>query len=171
MFDSLQKNLNAAFKTLTGKARLSEGNMRDGLQLVEQALLEADVSLPVVRQFVERVSEQALGERVLASLNPTQQLVGIVHQELINLMGPVDHSLHLRGELTVLMLCGLQGSGKTTTCGKLAKLIKQRGRTPFLVAADLQRPAAIEQLKVLGGQLEVGVHPDLGQQDPEKVCQ
>ena len=171
MFDSLQKNLNAAFKTLTGKARLSEGNMRDGLQLVEQALLEADVSLPVVRQFVERVSEQALGERVLASLNPTQQLVGIVHQELINLMGPVDHSLHLRGELTVLMLCGLQGSGKTTTCGKLAKLIKQRGRTPFLVAADLQRPAAVEQLKVLGGQLEVGVHADLGQQDPVKVCQ
>ena len=171
MFDSLQKNLNAAFKTLTGKARLSESNMRDGLQLVEQALLEADVSLSVARDFIERVAADALGEKVLGSLNPQQHLIGIVHRELVALMGPVDHSLHLRGDLTILMLCGLQGSGKTTTCGKLAKLIKQRGRQPFLVAADLQRPAAIEQLRILGSQLDVGVHTDTTQQDPVKVCQ
>ena len=171
MFDSLQKGLGAAFKTLAGKAKLTEGNMRDGLKLVEQSLLEADVSLPVVRDFIERVSADALGEKVLTALDPTQHLVGIVHRELIALMGPVDHSLHLRGDITVLMMCGLQGSGKTTTCGKLAKLIKQRGRVPFLVAADLQRPAAIEQLKILGGQLGVGVYAELGQQDPVKVCQ
>src|SRR5436190_11477490 len=150
MFDSLTKGLGAAFKTLAGKARLTEGNMRDGLKLVEQSLLEADVSLPVVRDFIERVSVDALGEKVLTALDPTQHLVGIVHRELCALMGPVDHSLHLRGETTILMLCGLQGSGKTTTCGKLAKLIQQRGRTPFLVAADVQRPAAIEPLKVIG---------------------
>jgi signal recognition particle subunit SRP54 len=171
MFDSLTKGLGAAFKTLAGKAKLTEGNMREGLKLVEQSLLEADVSLPVVREFIERVAVDATGEKVLSALDPTQHLVGIVHRELIALMGPVDHSLHLRGELTTLMMCGLQGSGKTTTCGKLAKLIQSRGRVPFLVAADLQRPAAIEQLKILGEQLGVGVHAVLGEQDPVKVCQ
>jgi signal recognition particle subunit SRP54 len=171
MFDSLQKGLGAAFKTLTGKARLTEGNMRDGLKLVEQSLLEADVSLPVVREFIDRVSADAMGEKVLTALDPTQHLVGIVYRELVNLMGPVDHSLHLRGETTILMMCGLQGSGKTTTCGKLSKLIQQRGRTPFLVAADLQRPAAIEQLKVIGSQLGVSVYSEPGQEDPVIVCQ
>lgn len=171
MFDSLQKGLTAALKTLSGKARLTEGNMRDGLKLVEQSLLEADVSLPVVREFIDRVSVDATGEKVLTALDPTQHLVGIVYRELVALMGPVDHSLHLRGETTILMMCGLQGSGKTTTCGKLAKLIQQRGRTPFLVAADLQRPAAIEQLKVIGGQLGVSVYAEAGQQDPVTVCQ
>jgi len=171
MFDSLQKGLSAAFKSLSGKARLTEGNMRDGLKLVEQSLLEADVSLPVVREFIERVSAEALGEKVLTALDPTQHLIGIVYRELVALMGPVDHSLHLRGEITVLMMCGLQGAGKTTTCGKLAKLIQQRGRTPFLVAADLQRPAAVEQLKVIGGQLGVSVYSEAGGQDPVAICQ
>jgi len=113
MFDSLQDGLASALKTLRGKARLSEGNMRDGLKLVEQSLLEADVSLSVVKHFMAAVSQQAIGESVLKSLDPSQQVVGIVYQELINLMGPVDHSLHLKrkDEVTVLMLCGLQGSG------------------------------------------------------------
>lgn len=171
MFDSLQKGLSSAFKSLTGKAKLTESNMRDGLKLVEQSLLEADVNVAVVRDFLGRVSEAAVGAKVLESLRPVEQLVGIVHQELINLMGPVDHSLHLRGELTVLMMCGLQGSGKTTTCGKLAKLLIQRGKKPMLVAADLQRPAAIEQLKILGSQLGVPVYSEAGQQDPVVVCQ
>ena len=117
------------------------------------------------------VSDQAVGERVLKSLDPTKQLVYIVHQELINLMGPVDHTLHMRGEVSVLMLCGLQGSGKTTTCGKLGRLIKQRGRQPLLVAADLQRPAAIEQLQVLGQQLGLPVYADLSARDPVALCQ
>jgi signal recognition particle subunit SRP54 len=145
--------------------------MRDGLRLVQTALLEADVSFPVARQFMEQVTQQAVGERVLKSLDPTQQLVGIVHQELINLMGPVDHSLHLRTGTSVLMLCGLQGSGKTTTCGKLGRLIHERGRKPMLVAADLQRPAAIHQLEILGQQLGLPVYTEMGATDPVGVCQ
>ncbi len=172
MFEALQDGLSSAFKSLRGQGKLSESNMRDGLKLVEKSLLEADVSFPVVREFMSRVSEQALGERVLKSLNPSEQIVGIVHQELINLMGPVDHSLHLqgKGEVTVLMMCGLQGSGKTTSCGKLSRMLKDAGRKPLLVAADLQRPAAIDQLHVLGEQLGVDVYSDRQEKDPVKVC-
>jgi signal recognition particle subunit SRP54 len=173
MFEALQDGLSSALKTLRGHGKLTESNMRDGLKLVERSLLEADVSFPVVREFMGRVSEQAVGERVLKSLNPSQQVVGIVYQELVNLMGPVDHSLHLRGpnDVTVLMMCGLQGSGKTTSTGKLGRMIKQRGRRPMLVAADLQRPAAIDQLHVLGEQLEIPVFSDRTQKDPVAVCQ
>jgi signal recognition particle subunit SRP54 len=171
MFESLQEGLSSALKTLSGKARLSEANMRDGLDLVRQSLLEADVSFSVVKEFMARVTEQAIGEKVLKSLNPSQQVVGIVHQELINLMGPVDHSLHLKPDLTVLMMCGLQGSGKTTTCGKLARMLLARGRKPLLVAADLQRPAAIHQLKVIGEQIGVPVYAEEGGADPVAVCQ
>ncbi|HEV7222954.1 MAG TPA: signal recognition particle protein [Pirellulales bacterium] len=171
MFDSLQQGLTSAFRTLSGKARLTESNMRDGLRLVQQSLLEADVSFNVVKDFMARVTEQAVGEKVLSSLRPEQQVVGIVYQELVNLMGPVDHSLHLRGDVTVLMMCGLQGSGKTTTCGKLARLLRDRGRKPLLAAADLQRPAAVHQLQVLGEQLGVPVHAEPGATDPVAVCQ
>jgi signal recognition particle subunit SRP54 len=172
MFEALQDGLGSALKTLRGQGKLSESNMRDGLKLVEKSLLEADVSFPVVQEFMARVSEQAVGERVLKSLNPSQQVVGIVYQELVNLMGPVDHSLHLRGkdEVTVLMMCGLQGSGKTTTCGKLGRFLKSRDRRPLLVAADLQRPAAIDQLTVLGEQLDIPVYADRAQKDPVAVC-
>jgi len=171
MFESLQESLGSALRALRGRGILNESNMRDGLQLVERALLEADVSLSVVKDFMTSVGNQAVGERVLKSLDPTKQLVYIVHQELINLMGPVDHSLHLSDEVSVLMLCGLQGSGKTTTCGKLGRLIKQRGRQPLLVAADLQRPAAIEQLQVLGQQLGLPVYADTSARDPVALCQ
>jgi signal recognition particle subunit SRP54 len=171
MFDSLQQSLSSALKTLSGKGKLTESNMREGLALVQQALLEADVSYSVVKDFMVRVTEEAVGEKVLSSLNPSQQLVGVVHQQLIELMGPVDSSLHLKPDLTVLMMCGLQGSGKTTTCGKLARMIKERGRTPLMVAADLQRPAAIHQLHVLGEQLGVPVFSEPGATDPVVVCQ
>lgn len=171
MFDALQENLGAAFKTLRGQGKLSETNMRDGLKLVEKSLLEADVSYDVATAFMKRVSEQALGDKVLKSLKPSEQVIGIVYQELVNLMGPVDHSLHLKGkgEVTVLMMCGLQGSGKTTTCGKLARMLKANGRRPLMVAADLQRPAAIDQLHVLGEQLDIPVFSDRETQDPVKV--
>ncbi len=171
MFESLQENLSSALRTLRGRGRLTESNMRDGLGLVQRALLEADVSLPVVKDFMARVGQQAVGETVLKSLDPTKQLIYIVYQELVNLMGPVDHSLHLRNGVTVLMLCGLQGSGKTTTCGKLGRSIKQQGRKPMLVAADLQRPAAIQQLQVLGQQLELPVYADPSAKDPVALCQ
>jgi len=171
MFESIQEGLTSALKRLGGKGKLTEANMREGLQLVQQALLEADVSFSVVKDFMARVTEQALGEQVLRSLKPSDQVIGIVHQELIGLMGPVDHSLHLQPGVTVLMLCGLQGSGKTTTCGKLARLIKERGRQPLLVAADLQRPAAIQQLHVIGEQLGLPVYSEPGSTDPVAVCQ
>jgi signal recognition particle subunit SRP54 len=171
MFETLQQGLSGALRTLRGRGKLTESNMRDGLRLVQNSLLEADVSFPVVRQFMDRVTEQAVGERVLKLLDPTQQLVGIVYQELVNLMGPVDHSLHLRPGASVLMLCGLQGSGKTTTCGKLGRSIRDRGRKPMLVAADLQRPAAIEQLHQIGSQLGIPVFSQPGATDPVAVCQ
>lgn len=173
MFESLQTGISSALKTLRGHGKLSEKNMRDGLKLVERALIEADVSFPVVREFMKRVTEQATGEKVLQALRPEQQVVGIVYQELVNLMGPVDHSLHLKSkeDVTVLMMCGLQGSGKTTTCGKLGRLLKKGGWQPLLVAADLQRPAAIDQLHVLGEQLDIPVYSDRSQKDPVVVCQ
>ena len=171
MFESIQEGLASAFKTLRGKGSLSESNMREGLALVQQALLEADVSFPVVKKFIADVTEEAVGEKVLKSVDPSQQVIKVVFDKLVELMGPVDHSLHLVPGVTVVMMCGLQGSGKTTTCGKLARLLKERGKKPMLVAADLQRPAAIHQLHVLGEQLEVPVYSEQGQQDPVTVCQ
>ena len=172
MFESLQENLTSALKTLRTQGKLSEANMRDGLKLVERSLLEADVSFEVVRDFMQNVTEQSVGEKVLKSLNPSQQIVGIVHQELIHLMGPVDHSLHLKGtdDTTILMMCGLQGSGKTTSCGKLGRLLVQAGRKPLLVAADLQRPAAIDQLHILGEQIDIPVYSDRVEKNPVVVC-
>jgi signal recognition particle subunit SRP54 len=171
MFESLQSSLGSAIKSLRGRGKLTEANMRDGMTLVQRALLEADVSVDVAKDFVAKVADQAVGEKVLKSLDPTQQLVGIVHKELVELMGPVDNSLHLKAGLTIIMLCGLQGSGKTTTCGKLGRTIQQQGKKPMFVAADLQRPAAIQQLQVLGGQLGIPVHADLASKDPVGLCQ
>lgn len=170
MFESLQDGLQSAFKSLRGKGKLTESNMREGLKPIEQSLLEADVSYSVVKDFMSRVTEKALGQKVLKALDPGQQLVGIVHEELTHIMGPVDPSLNLKDGVTVLMLCGLQGSGKTTTCGKLARLIQKEGKRPMLVAADLQRPAAIDQLHVIGEQLGVPVYSNREIQDPVKVC-
>jgi len=163
MFESLTASLSTALASLRGRGKLTEANMREGLAGVRTALLEADVAYDVADGFLKRVAAGAVGARVLESLDPAQQLVGIVHQELIGLMGPVDHSLHLQdGTTTILMLCGLQGSGKTTSCAKLAKRIKEQGRGVMLVAADLQRPAAIEQLAVLGRQLGIPVWGNAG---------
>ncbi len=172
MFEAISNSLTQALGNLTG-SHLTERNVRDAMGLVQHALLEADVNYDVAKSFCERVVEQATGEKVLKSLNPSQMIVGIVYQELVNLMGPVDHAISLRrGEITVIMMCGLQGSGKTTTCGKLAKMLKEQGAKPMLVAADLQRPAAIEQLKVIGEQVGVPVYSeDPGKSNPVQVCQ
>ena len=171
MFESLHQGLQAAFKTIRGKGKLTESNMRDGLRMVEQSLLEADVSYAVVRDFMAEVTRQAVGEKVLRSLNPGQQLIGVVHQHLVQFLGPTDPSIPLRRDVNVLMLCGLQGSGKTTTCGKLARLLLDDGAQPLLCAADLQRPGAIDQLHILGDQLGVPVFSDKAAQDPVMVCQ
>lgn len=171
MFESLQTGLQSAWKSLRGKGKLTEANMRDGLAIVERSLLEADVSYPVVQTFMQNVSEKALGQTVLLALDPAQQLVGVIRDELVSTLGPVDNSLHLKPELTVIMLCGLQGSGKTTTVGKLARMLLDNKVKPLLCAADLQRPAAIEQLHVIGGQLGVPVYSEQGSKDPVAVCQ
>lgn len=172
MFDGITNGLRSALSVLRRGGKLTEANIRDGLSEIRKALLEADVHYDVATSFIQRCTEQAIGERVMKALRPDQQIVGIVHQELCNLMGPTDSSLHLRRDgLNKIMMCGLQGSGKTTTCGKLAKMLKEQGRRPMLVAADLQRPAAIEQLKVIGQQLNVPVYSEApADSSPLKVC-
>ncbi len=171
MFDSLREGLSSALRSLSGRGKLTESNMREGLGMVENALLEADVSYDAVKAFMARVSEKACGEAVLKQSDPTQQVVKIVYDELVELMGPVDNDLHLKGSgITTIMMCGLQGSGKTTTTGKLGKRIQVRGRKPMFVAADLQRPAAIKQLETLGEQLNIPVYADYEEKDPVKVC-
>jgi len=171
MFDAITDSIRGAL-SLIDRGRLTEANIRESLLQVRQALLEADVNYEIAQQFVSRITEQAVGEKVLKSLRPSEQIVGIVYQELINLMGPVDHSLHIKRDgLSIIMMCGLQGSGKTTTCGKLARMLKEQGLQPMLVAADLQRPAAIEQLKVIGEQLGVPVYSeDPAKSSPLQVC-
>lgn len=172
MFESLSEGLQTAFKGLRGKGKLTEGNMRQGLEAVERAMLDADVSYPVIQKFMGQVTERALGRKVLLSLRPHEELVRIVYNELVSILGPVDPSLHLKKDgVTVIMLCGLQGSGKTTTCGKLSKLLLEENIKPLLVAADLQRPAAIDQLHVIGDQLGVPVYSNRDEKDPVKVCQ
>ncbi len=171
MFDSLSEGLQGAIKSLSGKGRLTEANMREGLQSVEQSLIEADVSYDVVQRFMGNVTEQALGEKVLLSLDPSQQVIGIVRDELIQILGGEESEPVLDQPVNIVMLCGLQGSGKTTTTGKLARLLREEGHKPMLVAADLQRAAAIEQLQTLGKQLDIPVYSEAGSTDPVKVCQ
>ncbi len=170
MFDDIQKRLSDAFGQFKARGKLTEANMQEGLQAVRTALLEADVSYEVVQRFMKQVSAKAAGAELIKSVRPEQQIVKIVHDELIDLMGEGDSTIRFeKSGPTILMLCGLQGSGKTTTCGKLAKRLMEQGRKPLLVAADLQRPAAIEQLKVLGEQLGVPVHSE-SDADPVRVC-
>lgn len=172
MLESITENLTSAIGKLA-RGKLTEGNIREGMGEVRKALLEADVNYDVTKAFCDRVTEQAVGDQVLKSLKPGEQIVGIVYNELVNLMGPVDHSIATRrGETSVIMMCGLQGAGKTTTCGKLANMLKAEGSSPLLVAADLQRPAAIEQLKVIGEQIGVPVYwEEASASTPVKVCQ
>ncbi len=172
MFEGIANGLKSALSALGRGGKLTESNIRDGLAQVRKALLEADVHYDVATTFMKRCTEQAVGDAVLKSLRPDQQIIGIVHQQLIELMGPTDHSLHLRKDgISKIMMCGLQGSGKTTTCGKLARMLKEQNKKPMLVAADLQRPAAIEQLKIIGQQLGVPVYSEApAGTTPLKVC-
>src|SRR5579871_1138298 len=170
MFESVQRGLSEALKKLRGRGRLTEANVRDGLQEVRKALLDADVNFTVANEFIQRVTEKSLGQAVLRTIDPSEQIVRIVYEELVNLMGPVDHHFRFaKDRPTILMLCGLQGSGKTTTAGKLALTLREHNRKPLLVAADLQRPAAVEQLKVLGEQIQVPVYQESGS-NPIDVC-
>jgi signal recognition particle subunit SRP54 len=171
MFDSLTDKLSAVFKRLRGHGKLTEQNITEALKEVRLALLEADVNFKVVKDFVERIRSRAVGQEVMESLTPGQQVVKVVHEELISLMGGVNSSLNLSFKPPIpIMLVGLQGSGKTTTAGKLAKFLKDKGRKPYLVPADVRRPAAIEQLKRLGEQLGIPVFNPDPQRSPLEIC-
>ena len=161
MLDTLTDKFTGIFRSLSGKGQISEVNIRESMRDVRVALLDADVNVKVVDDFVAHVTEKALGTDVIKSLQPGQLMVKICYDELVGLMGPVDTKIYtVQPGPTVVMLCGLQGSGKTTTAGKLALLLKHRGNQPMLVAADLQRPAAVQQLKVVGEQAGVPVYAD-----------
>ncbi|MFZ5760777.1 MAG: signal recognition particle protein [Thermodesulfobacteriota bacterium] len=171
MFENLSDRLHKVFKDLRGHGKLTENNIQDAMREVRMALLEADVNFKVVKEFVAAVTEKAVGQEVLESLSPGQQVIKVVNEELIALLGGVTAPLDLRGATpAVVMMVGLQGSGKTTSAGKLAKLLKKQGRRPYLVPADVYRPAAIEQLHVLGSTIGVPVHPSLSEQDPVTIC-
>jgi signal recognition particle subunit SRP54 len=171
MFDNLSERLAQTFKRLKGHGKLTEKNIADALREVRLALLEADVHYKVAKDFIARVKERAVGQEVMASLTPAQQVIKIVRDELAALMGGQAEPLVLVGRPPlVYMLVGLQGSGKTTTAAKLALELKKRGRRPYLVPADLQRPAAVEQLKRLGEQIQVPVWDSDPEANPVEVC-
>lgn len=160
MFDSLQEKLTKTLRNIQGKGKLSERNMEETLKEIRVALLESDVNYQVVKDFLEKVRQESLGQEVLNSVEPGQLLVKIVHDELLKLLGDEDNSLKLSDDLSYIMMVGLQGTGKTTQAGKLANLLKKQGKKVLLVAGDIIRPAAIEQLKTLGKQINVEVYSE-----------
>jgi len=171
MFENLSDRLNSIFKKLKGHGKLTEKNIQEGLKEVRMALLEADVHYKVVKQLIASIKERAIGREVLASLTPGQQVIKIVNDELTELMGSRHEDLCLSGQRPVsIMLAGLQGSGKTTTAGKLAFFLRKKEKKPYLVPADVYRPAAIDQLKKLGEQLNVPVFPSNTEMDPVQIC-
>ncbi len=171
MFDNLTGRLAGVMKTLRGQARLTETNIQDALREVRMALLEADVALPVVKDFIAHVKERALGQDVLTSLTPGQAVIGVVHDEMTKLMGEHNSALNLATQPpAVILMAGLQGAGKTTTCGKLAKMLREQKKKVLLVSCDVYRPAAMEQLKALGKQLDIEYFDAPATDKPEKIA-
>ena len=173
MFDNLTERLSKTIRNLRGQGRLSEDNINDALRDVRMALLEADVALPVVKEFIGRVRERAMGQDVLKSLSPGQMLVKVVNDELVHTMGEVNDGLNLKVQPpAVILMAGLQGSGKTTSTAKLARMLKEREKKSVLVAScDIYRPAAIEQLQTLAGEVEAEFFPSRRDQDPVKIAE
>lgn len=172
MFGALTEKMQGLFAKLAGKSKLTEENMADAMSEVRMALLEADVNYSVAKVLVKRVKDKAIGDAVVKSVSPGQQFIKIVHDELVALMGGTEALLDLKTKPAVIMMCGLQGSGKTTHCAKLAHFLKKNkeSKKPLLAACDLQRPAAVEQLKTLGKQIDVPVFTLPGEIDPVKVA-
>lgn len=171
MFENLSERLERSFKILKGEGKITEINVAETLKDVRRALLEADVNYNVAKQFTERIKEKSLGQNVLTSVRPGELMVKIVHDELANLMGSKASEINLSGHPAIILMSGLQGSGKTTMSGKLANLLKtKQTRKPMLVAGDIYRPAAIEQLRVLGEQINVPVFFDLESKDPVSIA-
>jgi len=170
MFDTLSSKLQSAFRNLRGLGKISESNVTDSLREVRLALLDADVNFKVVRDFIDRVKNKSLGQEVTQSIQPGQQMIKIIHDELVELLGAENAGLNLARKPSCLMLVGLHGSGKTTSAGKLARFLQKQGRTPLLVAADVYRPAAMDQLATLGQQLELPVFVRQGETDVLKIA-
>lgn len=171
MFEGISEKLNSTLKKIRGYGKLSESNIQDALREVRLSLLEADVNFKVVKDFVDSVRGRALGHEVIESLSPGQQFIKIVYEELVRTLGEKSSELDLKATPPIgIMLAGLQGSGKTTTAAKLAKYLKQNKRNPYLVPADIYRPAAVEQLRVLAEQIEVGVYDTEPGKDPVEIC-
>jgi signal recognition particle subunit SRP54 len=170
MFDSLSGKLQNAFRNLRGLGKISEANVADTLREVRMALLEADVNFKVARDFIERVKTKAIGAEVVQSVQPGQQIIKIIHDELVDLLGSTNAGLNLDGNPNSILMVGLHGSGKTTSSGKLARLLQKQGRQPLLVAADVNRPAAMDQLETLGKQLELPVFVKRGETDVMKIA-
>ncbi len=170
MFDSLSGKLQNVFKNLRGLGKISEANVADSLREVRMALLEADVNFKVARDFIERVKTKALGQEVIQSVQPGQQIIKVIHDELVELLGSANSSLSLSGNPACVLMAGLHGSGKTTTSAKLAKMLLKQGRTPLLVAADVYRPAAMDQLETLAKQIEVPAFVQKGETDVLKIA-
>ena len=169
-FEGLAEKLNQAFKKLRSKGKLSENDVKEAMREVRLALLEADVNYKVAKDFVKNVTEKAVGEEVLSSLTPAQQVIKIVRDELTELMGSTDSRINFSSKLpTIIMMCGLQGSGKTTHSAKLARMFRKQGKRPLLVACDVYRPAAIEQLKVVGAQVDTPVF-EMGTISPVEIA-
>ncbi len=169
-FDNLTEKLQNAFKKLRGKGKITQADLKEGMREIKFALLEADVNFKVVKEFIATVTERASGSDVLESLTPGQQIVKIVNEELVNLMGVENSKINLSNNPpSVIMMTGLQGAGKTTTAGKLAKMFKSKGRRPLLVACDVYRPAAIQQLQVVGGKVDVPVFTIDGNKNPVDI--
>src|SRR5438876_4839860 len=170
MFDTLSSKLQSAFKNLRGLGKISEANVTDSLREVRLALLDADVNFKVVRDFIERVKAKSLGQEVIQSIQPGQQIVKIIHDELVELLGSSNASLNLRSHPSCILMAGLHGSGKTTSSAKLARLLHKQGRAPMLVAADVYRPAAMDQLEKLGQQVQLPVFTRPGEKDVLKIA-
>lgn len=171
MFENLSDRLEKSFKLLKGQGRISEINIAETLKEVRRALLDADVNFKIAKQFTDTVKQKALGQEVLKSVNPSQMLVKIVHDELTGLMGGDKTDINIKINPSVILIAGLQGSGKTTFSGKLAKWVKtRRSKNPMLVACDVYRPAAIEQLNIIGTQVEVPVYTEPGNMDPVSIA-
>ena len=171
MFENLSDRLEKSFKILKGQGRISEINIAETLKEVRRALLDADVNFKIAKQFTDTVKQKALGQEVLKSVNPSQMMVKIVHDELVDLMGGDKTDINIKINPSIILIAGLQGSGKTTFSGKLAKWVKtKRGKNPLLVACDVYRPAAIEQLKIIGAQVEVPVYTEDGNMEPVVIA-
>ena len=172
MFNSLSEKLDAAFKSLKGQARISELNIANTLKDIRRALIDADVNYKIAKEFTDKVKDKALGEKVLSAVSPGQQMVKIVQDELTALMGGTEAEFNSTGNPAIILIAGLQGSGKTTFSGKLANYLKtKKGKSPLLVAADIYRPAAIDQLMVLGGQIGVEVYSERGNKNAIEIVQ